>query len=89
MVKKTSKTTKEETATTAKSQPEQSAPAPGLNLQDMVTVAQIIQLSSTRGAFRAEEMQQVGTLYTKLVTFLQATGALGTPEQQEEEKKNA
>lgn len=59
----------------------------GLSLQDLITVTQIIQLSSQRGAFRAEEMEQVGALYTKLVGFLQSTGALQQPEA--EEKKDA
>lgn len=85
MVKKTDKATKQE----PKQPVQQQEPAPALNLQDLVTVAQIIQLTSSRGAFKAEEMQQVGTLYTKLVAFLQSTGAVATPEQNEEEKKNA
>ena len=42
----------------------------------MVLVAQIIQLTSTRGAYKAEELAQVGGLYNKLITFLQASGAL-------------
>ena len=50
--------------------------APSLTLQDLVLVAQIIQLTSTRGVFRAEEMEQVGGLYNKLIAFLQSTGAL-------------
>jgi len=50
--------------------------APSLTLQDLVLVAQIIQLTSTRGTFRAEEMEQVGGLYNKLIAFLQSTGAL-------------
>jgi hypothetical protein len=51
-------------------------PAPSLTLQDLVLVAQIIQLTSQRGAFKAEELADVGGLYNKLVTFLQSTGAL-------------
>ena len=51
-------------------------PAPSLTLQDLVLVAQIIQVGSQRGLFRAEELAEVGTLYTKLIAFLQATGAL-------------
>jgi hypothetical protein len=50
--------------------------APSLTLQDLVLVAQIIQLTSTRGTFRAEELEQVGGLYNKLIAFLQSTGAL-------------
>lgn len=50
--------------------------APSLTLQDLVLVAQIIQLTSQRGAYRAEELQNVGALYNKLIAFLQTTGAL-------------
>jgi len=61
---------------TDETQQEQTATAPSLTLQDLVLVAQIIQLGSQRGTFRAEELEQVGGLYTKLIAFLQATGAL-------------
>ena len=61
---------------------EQEQPAPSLTLQDLVLVAQIIQLSSQRGTFRAEELADVGQLYNKLVTFLQSTGALVPAEPQ-------
>jgi hypothetical protein len=61
-------------------------PAPSLTLQDLVLVAQIIQLTSSRGAFKAEELADVGGLYNKLVTFLQSTGAL-TPAAPTEESK--
>ena len=37
--------------------------APSLTLQDLVLVAQIIQIGSQRGTFRAEELAQVGELY--------------------------
>ena len=69
-------------------QPAQQAqqPAPSLTLQDLVLVAQIIQLTSQRGAFKAEELADVGGLYNKLVTFLQSTGAL-TPAAPTEESK--
>jgi hypothetical protein len=61
--------------------------APSLTLQDLVLVAQIIQIGSQRGTFRAEELADVGTLYTKLIAFLQATGAL-TPAKTEETKND-
>jgi hypothetical protein len=61
-------------------------PAPNLTLQDLVLVAQIIQLTTQRGAFKAEELADVGGLYNKLVTFLQSTGAL-TPAAPTEETK--
>jgi hypothetical protein len=61
--------------------------APSLTLQDLVLVAQIIQIGSQRGAFRAEELADIGNLYTKLIAFLQATGAL-TPATPEEPKND-
>lgn len=89
MATKKSKKTEAKTETPqptpqAAQQPQQG----GLSLQDLITVTQIIQLSSQRGAFRAEEMEQVGALYTKLVGFLQSTGALQQPAP-EGEKENA
>ena len=39
-------------------------------------MAQVIQICTQRGAFRAEELEQVGGLYNKLVAFLQSTGAI-------------
>jgi hypothetical protein len=61
--------------------------APSLTLQDLILVAQIIQLTSSRGAFKAEELADVGGLYNKLIAFLQSTGAL-TPAQTEETKND-
>lgn len=48
----------------------------GLSLQDLITVAQLIQVTTQRGALRAEELAEVGLLYNKLVTFLESTGAI-------------
>lgn len=61
--------------------------APSLTLQDLVLVAQIIQLSSQRGTFRAEELADVGNLYNKLVVFLQSTGAIAPAPAPTEETK--
>jgi len=61
--------------------------APSLTLQDLVLVAQIIQLTSQRGAFKAEELESVGGLYNKLIAFLQSTGALAPPASPTEETK--
>ena len=47
-----------------------------LQLQDLLLSAQVIQLASQRGAIKAEEMEAVGGLYTRLIKFLQASGAL-------------
>jgi hypothetical protein len=75
----------QQAAAPAAEQPEQQVPS--LTLQDLVLVAQIIQLTSSRGAFKAEELADVGGLYNKLVVFLQSTGAL-TPAPTEETKND-
>ena len=53
---------------------------PGLSLSDLLTVVQTIQVVSQRGAIRADEMELVGGVYTRLVAFLQASGVLKSAE---------
>lgn len=55
--------------------------APSLTLQDLILVAQIIQLTSQRGVYKAEELQNVGTLYNKLIAFLDSVGAITKTDQ--------
>lgn len=64
------------------------AQAPSLTLQDLILVAQIINLTSQRGAYRAEEMANVGNLYIKLIAFLTSVGAITTQPDAEPEKSN-
>jgi len=47
-----------------------------LQLSDILLAAQIIQLASSRGAFKVEEFTQIGGTYERLVNFLQASGAI-------------
>jgi hypothetical protein len=77
---------KKETQPAAEAQPAETAQGPSLSLQDLILVAQIIQLTTQRGAFKAEELQNVGALYNKLVSFLEASGAVSrtAPEGQQE-----
>lgn len=49
--------------------PEQQA-APDLNLNDLAALRSIVDVASTRGAFRASEMEAVGKVFNKLSTFL-------------------
>lgn len=56
-------------------QPQPDAPVQ-LQLSDLLLAAQVIQLASSRGAIKPEEFTQVGALYERIVTFLQASGAL-------------
>lgn len=50
--------------------------APSLTLNDLVIVLQIVQLATSRGALKPEELSTVGNLYDKLVAFLESTGAI-------------
>lgn len=46
-----------------------------LTVQDLNTIKAIIDVASQRGAFKAAEMQAVGTTYNKLEAFLNAIQA--------------
>ena len=61
---------------TVQNEPQAQTQPQGLTLQDLVLVAQIIQMSTSKGVFRAEDLLQVGSLYTRLVAFLESTGAI-------------
>lgn len=61
---------------------------PGLNIQDIVQLLNIVDVACRRGAFRAEEMTAVGGSYDKVLAFLKATGAI-TSEATEQETNNA
>jgi uncharacterized protein YggE len=43
-----------------------------ITIADLDTIKNIIDLACTRGAFRGGEISQVGAVYDKLNTFLQA-----------------
>ena len=43
-----------------------------ISIADLDTIKNIIDLASSRGAFRGEELQEVGTVYNKLKNFLDA-----------------
>ena len=56
--------------------PETTEPSVQLQLADLVLAVQIIQLASSRAAFKTEEFTQVGGVYERIVKFLQASGAI-------------
>jgi hypothetical protein len=43
---------------------------PKVTLNDLQLLAQIVDLASSRGAFRGNELTQIGTVYDKLTGFL-------------------
>jgi len=67
------------TATTSMVMPKAATPPAGaasdLTVQDLNTIKAIIDVASQRGAFKAGEMQAVGTTYNKLEAFLNAIQA--------------
>ena len=62
--------------------PEQQPPGPELTVNDLGNIKQIIDVASSRGAFRPNEMMTIGQVYNKLETFL-ATVAQQQPPQGE------
>jgi hypothetical protein len=48
---------------------------PQLTITDLVTLQQTVEIACTRGAFRAEEMKKIGTVYEQLSAFLLALKA--------------
>ena len=44
--------------------------APDLNVNDLNAVRSIIDIATTRGAFKANELEAVGKTYNKLTAFL-------------------
>lgn len=57
----------------------------GLSIQDIVLSANIIDLATQRGAFKAAEASQVGACFEKLVAFIKANSP--KPDLTEDEKK--
>lgn len=49
---------------------EEQTAAPELTINDLASLRAIIDLASSRGAFKTIEMVAVGQSYTKLATFL-------------------
>jgi hypothetical protein len=52
--------------------------APDLTVQDLQALKSIIDVASSRGAFKPNEMTAVGSVYTKLETFLKAVASQQT-----------
>lgn len=51
-------------------QPSQEDASADLTIQDLAAVKSIIDVASSRGAFKPNEMVAVGTIYSKLERFL-------------------
>ena len=42
-----------------------------IGIEELATIKTIIETASSRGAFKADELQAVGTVYNKLTAFLE------------------
>jgi hypothetical protein len=71
---------KEQVAAPAEGQPGTTNPAteapaaqgPDLNISDLLAVKNIIEVATSRGAFKAAELEAVGKSFNKLNSFLEA-----------------
>ena len=55
------------------SKPTAPTPAPELTIQDIAHFKQILEVCSSRGAFKPDEMTLVGETYARLTAFLAAS----------------
>lgn len=53
-----------------------------ISISDLVAIRNIMNVAAERGAFKAEEMLDVGTIYTKLNNFLEAVIAQSQAQEQ-------
>ena len=60
-----------------------------LSIQDIVLSANIIDLATQRGAFKAAEAGQVGACFEKLVAFIKANTPKPQPGDEKADKKDA
>lgn len=58
-----------------------------LTLADLASIQSIIEASSTRGAFRANELANVGAVYNKLSAFLKVAQAQADASQADSESE--
>jgi hypothetical protein len=72
----TEETSTNDSAPMTTTPPEGTDPSKGLNVGDLKKMVQIIQTCTKRGAFNADELSVVGEVYSNLVKFLVATGAI-------------
>ena len=81
--KKETETVAPKATTAAQTQTEQptgTQSATDLNIGDLRNIALVMDVASTRGAFRANEMATVGLIYNKLQAFLAKVAPETKPE---------
>ena len=79
-LKKPSKATASAPTGTATAQPQAQPDPTALSIGDLKNLSTILDVASTRGAFKANEMAGVGFIYNKLQAFLAKVAPEQTPE---------
>jgi hypothetical protein len=59
-----------------------------LTITDLATLRNIVDLASSRGAFRANELREVGEVYDRLNQFVEASIAAAQAQQETETDTN-
>ena len=60
-----------------------------ITITDLISIRNTINLAAERGAFKAEEMLEVGTVYTKLSNFLEAVVAQAAAQEKAAQEQTA
>lgn len=59
--------------------------APELTINDLIAIRNLIDIVTTRGVFKANELSSVGILFDRLTVFLEAATKKETPASQGEQ----
>ena len=60
-----------------------------ITITDLIAIRNTINLAAERGAYKAEEMLEVGTVYTKLSNFLEAVVAQAAAQEKAAQEQTA
>jgi hypothetical protein len=61
---------------------------PSIGVQDIVSLLNLVDVASRRGAYHASEMSSVGAVFDKIYNFMKATGAISTEKTNESTSEN-
>jgi len=77
-------TVAEQNGAEAVTKEQQPAKNPELTLNDLVAIRNLIEVVTTRGAFKANELSSVGVLFDRLTVFLESLNKKDAPAPQGE-----
>jgi hypothetical protein len=83
------KTATAETTTASATPQTGQQPGNDLSISDLKNISTIIDVASTRGAFRANEMATVGVMFNKLSAFLAKVAPEQKPDGNQQVEQNA